>query len=285
MATTYSTTLPAVSASGFDAYLQTIRNIEILTPEQELEIANDYYHNDSVDSARKLILSHLRFVVHIARSYGGYGLPLADLVQEGNVGLMKAVKRFNPTMGVRLVSFAVHWIKAEIHEYVLKNWRMVKIATTKAQRKLFFNLRSKKKGMGWLSNDEVSSIASDLGVAEKDVREMENRLTSVDTSVDPLIDDNDDTNFPAQVYLIDQSQDPAQNMEESNWQNHMQTKLHAAVAQLDDRSRDIIVQRWLRTDEEKLTLHDLADKYNISAERVRQIEERAMNNIRTMATA
>ncbi|HET8705325.1 MAG TPA: RNA polymerase sigma factor RpoH, partial [Pseudomonadales bacterium] len=221
---------------------------------------------------------HLRFVVHVARSYAGYGLPQADLIQEGNVGLMKAVKRFNPEMGVRLVSFAVHWIKAEIHEYVVRNWRIVKIATTKAQRKLFFNLRSMKKRLGWMSNQEVQAIANDLGVDPHDVREMESRLAAHDMAFDLPVDEDEESTFAPSEYLEDAAHDPANLLEADNWEESNHERLHSALATLDDRSRDILHQRWFA--DEKATLHDLAARYEVSAERIRQLEKNAMNKLK-----
>jgi RNA polymerase sigma-32 factor len=264
---------------NLDAYVQTISTIPVLSIEEERALAERLFYQDDLEAARQLVLSHLRFVVHIARSYSGYGLPLGDLVQEGNVGLMKAVKRFDPGMGVRLVSFAVHWIKAEMHEYILRNWRIVKVATTKAQRKLFFNLRSKKKGLGWMNNAEVTSIAGDLGVDEHVVRQMEGRMASVDTSFDMTASDDDDAVFlaPAQ-YLEDHSGDPAEQLEASNWEADSQTRLSGAMEALDERSRDILAQRWLM--DEKATLHQLAAKYSVSAERIRQLEKNAIKKLR-----
>jgi RNA polymerase sigma-32 factor len=264
---------------NLDAYVQTISTIPVLSIEEERALAERLFYQDDLEAARQLVLSHLRFVVHIARSYSGYGLPLGDLVQEGNVGLMKAVKRFDPGMGVRLVSFAVHWIKAEMHEYILRNWRIVKVATTKAQRKLFFNLRSKKKGLGWMNNAEVTSIAGDLGVDEHVVRQMEGRMASVDTSFDMTASDDDDAVYlaPAQ-YLEDHSGDPAEQLEASNWEADSQTRLSGAMEALDERSRDILAQRWLM--DEKATLHQLAAKYSVSAERIRQLEKNAMKKIK-----
>ena len=224
-------------------------------------------------------MAHLRFVVHIAKSYNGYGLPQGDLIQEGNVGLMKAVKRFDPTVGVRLVSFAVHWIKAEIHEYVLRNWRIVKVATTKAQRKLFFNLRSQKKRLGWLNNDEINAIADDLGVNASDVREMEGRLGAYDASFDAPVDADDDDAAQAPVfYLEDKSADPAALLEKDDWDSNHSLRLHAALKQLDERSQDILQKRWF--DEDKATLHELAEKYGVSAERIRQLEKNAMKKVK-----
>ena len=265
---------------NLEAYVQTISTIPVLSVEEERALAERLYYEDDLEAARQLVLSHLRFVVHIARSYSGYGLPLGDLVQEGNVGLMKAVKRFDPGMGVRLVSFAVHWIKAEMHEYILRNWRIVKVATTKAQRKLFFNLRSQKKGLGWMNGEEVTAIAEDLGVDEQVVRQMEGRMASVDTSFDATLNDDDESSAylaPSQ-YLEDHSADPALQLEEANWEQDSQSKLMGALEALDERSRDILSQRWLM--DEKSTLHELADKYSVSAERIRQLEKNAMKKIK-----
>ena len=267
-----------------DAYVQSVSTIPILTAEEERELAERLHYQSDLEAARQLVMSHLRFVVHIARSYSGYGLPLADLIQEGNVGLMKAVKRFDPTMGVRLVSFAVHWIKAEMHEFILRNWRIVKIATTKAQRKLFFNLRSQKKGLGWMSNDEVKAIAEDLGVDEKSVRQMEGRLASSDTAFDGPMDSDEDSAWQAPAaYLEDHSGDPASQLEAADWEASSQRALAQAMEKLDERSRDILMQRWLS--DKKATLHDLAARYGVSAERIRQLEKNAMNKIKVAMTA
>ncbi len=267
-----------------NAYIQGVYSIPVLTAEEEHELAEHYTDQEDLDAARQLVLAHLRFVVHIARSYSGYGLPLGDLIQEGNVGLMKAVKRFDPERGVRLVSFAVHWIKAEIHEFILRNWRIVKVATTKAQRKLFFNLRSKKKNLGWLSHEEARAIAEDLGVEVEQVVQMEGRLAAIDTAFDAPSDSDDDDFVSAPVhYLEDKSMDPAQVLEDSDWEESNVTSLTRGLEMLDDRSRDILQRRWLADD--KATLHDLADEYGVSAERIRQIEAAAMKKIRTMMEA
>ncbi len=261
------------------AYINSVHSIGILTSEEEKKLAEDLYYRNDLDAARKLVLAHLRFVIYIAKTYSGYGLPEADLIQEGNVGLMKAIRKFNPEMGVRLVSFAVHWVKAEIHEYVLKNWKIVKIATTKAQRKLFFNLRSKKKGLGWLTEEEVKAMAEDLGVKPSEVREMEKRLSGIDMPFDPLSDsDDDEASFAPSQYLEDSDADPAMIFEKDNFSENNSSQLYEAINQLDDRSRDILQDRWLA--DEKLTLHELAEKYHISAERVRQIEKNAMRKIK-----
>ena len=264
---------------NIDAYVQTVSAIPILTADEERELAERLHYQSDLEAARQLVMSHLRFVVHIARSYSGYGLPLGDLVQEGNVGLMKAVKRFDPTMGVRLVSFAVHWIKAEMHEFILRNWRIVKVATTKAQRKLFFNLRSQKKSLSWMTNEGVDAVATDLGVDAKVVRQMEGRLASTDTAFDaPLSEDEDSSYLSPSAYLEDHSADPALQLEESNWEQESQRKLLNAMESLDERSRDILARRWLA--DEKATLHELAAEYNVSAERIRQLEKNAMKKIR-----
>ena len=261
------------------AYINSVHSIGILTSEEEKKLAEDLYYRNDLDAARKLVLAHLRFVIYIAKTYSGYGLPEADLIQEGNIGLMKAIRKFNPEMGVRLVSFAVHWVKAEIHEYVLKNWKIVKIATTKAQRKLFFNLRSKKKGLGWLTEEEVKAMAEDLGVKPSEVREMEKRLSGIDMPFDPLSDsDDDEASFAPSQYLEDSDADPAMIFEKDNLSENNSSQLYEAINQLDDRSRDILQDRWLA--DEKLTLHELAEKYHISAERVRQIEKNAMKKIK-----
>ncbi|MAZ70165.1 MAG: RNA polymerase sigma factor RpoH [Porticoccus sp.] len=265
------------------AYMQGVNSIAVLSVEQERSLAEDLYYREDLDAARRLVLSHLRFVVHIARSYNGYGLPLGDLIQEGNVGLMKAVKRYNPEKGVRLVSFAVHWIKAEIHEYVLRNWRIVKVATTKAQRKLFFNLRSAKRRLAWLTNNEAEAIAQDLGVDVKQVLEMEQRLSARDTAFDVPEDSDEDSYQAPALYLEDRRADPAWQLEQSDSEEDNHGRMVKALAELDDRSRDIINSRWLMDD--KATLHDLADKYGISAERVRQLEQNAMKKVRATMEA
>ena len=273
-----------VPGRNIEAYMQGVSSIAVLSAEEERSIADRLYYKNDLEAARQLVMSHLRFVVHIAKSYTGYGLPISDLVQEGNVGLMKAVKRFNPEVGVRLVSFAVHWIKAEIHEYILKNWRIVKVATTKAQRKLFFNLRSSKKRLSWFTNDEVKSVASDLGVEANVVREMESRMAGQDTAFDGYAADDDDQAYQAPVhYLEDKSHDPATLLEDSDWSQSSVNMLRNALAQLDERSQDILQQRWLS--EEKATLHELADKYGVSAERIRQLEKNAMKKVKNAISA
>ena len=267
-----------VPGGDLSAYIQAVGSIPVLSVERERELAEDLHDHGNLEAARELVMSHLRFVVHIAKSYSGYGLPQADLIQEGNVGGMKAVKRFDPSKGVRLVSFAVHWIKAEIHEYVLRNWRIVKVATTKAQRKLFFNLRSAKKQLAWLSNDEAHAVAADLGVDVTEVRRMEGRLSSVDVAFDAS-DSDDDSSYVAPVhYLEDRSQDPAMLLEADNWEESNHQSLVQALEGLDERSRDILQSRWLT--DNKATLHDLADRYGVSAERIRQLEKAAMKKLK-----
>lgn len=276
----------SLSAPGVNlgAYISTVNQIPILTAEQEKELAERYYYDQDLDAAKLLVMSHLRFVVHIARSYAGYGLPQGDLIQEGNLGLMKAVKRFDPNMGVRLVSFAVHWIKAEIHEYVIRNWRIVKIATTKAQRKLFFNLRSLKKSSKRLTLEEAQSIANDLNVTPEQVIEMEGRLTAYDAAFEAQGDDDDDTPHTAPaLYLEDNRYDPARLIEEEDYEEQSTSALHEAMDQLDDRSRNILQRRWL--DDDKSTLHELAAEYNVSAERIRQLEKNAMEKIKIAMSA
>jgi RNA polymerase sigma-32 factor len=272
-----TTSLPIGS---LDAYIHQANQIPMLTLEEERDCARRFRDEGDLEGARRLVLAHLRYVARVARGYLGYGLPLNDLIQEGNVGLMKAVKRFDPDLGVRLVSFAVHWIKAEIHEFVLKNWRIVKVATTKAQRKLFFNLRQMKQRLGWCSAEEVNAVAEDLGVTPKDVHVMEARLNAMDVSWD-LDDSNDEaSNYatPAR-YLGDAEADPAYLIEQEDSEVQQGEKLHLAMAQLDERSQDILKQRWF-VDEKAMTLHALADKYAISAERVRQLEKNAMKKLR-----
>jgi RNA polymerase sigma-32 factor len=273
-------TLPAaLSAGSVDAYIQTVNQIPVLSAEEEFELATRYQEEEDVNAARRLVLAHLRFVVHVARGYNGYGLALADLIQEGNIGLMKAVKRFDPHQGVRLVSFAVHWIRAEIHEFILRNWRIVKVATTKAQRKLFFNLRSAKKRLGWLSRDEVNAVAADLGVSPDAVLEMESRLAGQDVAFDAQPDSDDEEAYRAPAaYLEDMRFDPSEQTEREDWEVHSTRRLREALDSLDPRSRDILEQRWLA--EEKRTLQDLADEYGVSAERIRQVEKNAMQRVR-----
>jgi RNA polymerase sigma-32 factor len=267
-------------SASIDGYLQAVSTIPMLEAEQEKELATRLQEDGDLNAAKQLIMSHLRFVAHIAKGYSGYGLPQADLIQEGNIGLMKAVKRFDPSVGVRLVSFAVHWIKAEIHEFVLKNWRIVKVATTKAQRKLFFNLRKNKKRLGWFNQAEVATVANELGVSEKEVREMESRMSGQDMGFDLTGDDNDDapssTYSPVQ-YLTDGSNDLAEEVEQQQWQEQSHTRLFSALKTLDERSQDIVSARWLSDD--KATLQELAAKYSVSAERVRQLEKTAMKKL------
>ena len=273
-----------VPGANLAAYVQAVSSIPMLSQEREQELGRALFYRDDVDAARELVMAHLRFVVHIARSYSGYGLAEADLIQEGNVGLMKAVKRFDPEKGVRLVSFAVHWIKAEMHEYILRNWRIVKVATTKAQRKLFFNLRSAKKSLSWLSADEAQAVADDLGVDVKEVHRMEGRLTSRDVAYDTPVDSDDDDSWQApQYFLEDQRSDPAETVESSDWQENSEQQLYQALEGLDDRSRDILARRWLA--EDKATLHELAAEYGVSAERIRQLEQNAMKKMRTAIAA
>ena len=272
-----------ISAPGqnLEAYLNSIQNIAILSPEEERKLAEDLYYREDLEAARQLVMAHLRFVVHIARGYSGYGLPQADLIQEGNVGLMKAVRKFNPEVGVRLISFAVHWIKSEIHEYVLKNWKIVKVATTKAQRKLFFNLRNKKKDITWLSEDDVKMISNELDVKEDTVREMEQRMSSHDVSFDPYsADDSEEGNtYSPADYLTNEDSDPLEIVEKEDFARDQINQLQSAISDLDERSQLILKERWLTDD--KPTLHELADKHGISAERIRQIEKKAMEKIRT----
>ncbi|MEH6530502.1 MAG: RNA polymerase sigma factor RpoH [Photobacterium frigidiphilum] len=269
-----------ISAGSLDSYIQTVNRHPMLTAEQEKELAERLHYDGDIEAAKGLVMSHMRFVVHVARGYSGYGLPIADLIQEGNIGLMKAVKRFNPEVGVRLVSFAVHWIKAEIHEYVLRNWRIVKVATTKAQRKLFFNLRKSKKRLGWFNNAEVEMVAEQLGVNPSEVREMESRLAAQDPAFElPNEDDDRDAGYTAPVYFLeDKASDVALSYEENNWEKHTNNRLSNALAGLDDRSQHIVRSRWL--DDEKTTLQDLANHYGISAERVRQLEKNAMKKLK-----
>lgn len=276
---THALSLPINSSLGsIDEYLGVVRSMPRFDAEEELALARRFTEEGDLEAARQLVLSNLRFVVHIARGYMGYGLPLPDLIQEGSIGLMKAVKRYDPEMGVRLVSFAVHWIRAEIHEYVIRNWRIVKIATTKAQRKLFFNLRKFKNRLGWFSEDEANVVAEELGVDIEAVYEMEGRLSNQDMAFDLSPDeDENESNAPA-YYLQQQNTDPADLLEQSEWGNREETRLTHAISQLDERSRDILASRWLN--EEKLTLHDLASRYQVSAERIRQLENSAMKKLK-----
>ncbi|MBY7770623.1 RNA polymerase sigma factor RpoH [Vibrio fluvialis] len=269
-----------VSQDSLDSYIRSVNSYPMLTAEEEREMAERLHYSGDIEAAKGLILSHLRFVVHVARGYSGYGLPMADLVQEGNIGLMKAVKRFNPDVGVRLVSFAVHWIKAEIHEYVLRNWRIVKIATTKAQRKLFFNLRKSKKRLGWFNNGEVETVARELGVEPSEVREMESRLAAQDATFEMSNDDDDNPNAytAPMLYLEDKYSDLAENVEAQNWEAHTNQRLALALSSLDERSQHIVRSRWL--DDQKATLQELAEMYNVSAERIRQLEKNAMKKLK-----
>lgn len=273
-------TLAVMPLGNIETYIRVINTYPMLTAAEEKMLGEQLYYHGDVEAAKKLILSHLRFVAHIARNYSGYGLPQADLIQEGNIGLMKAVKRFNPEMGVRLVSFAVHWIKAEIHEYVLRNWRIVKVATTKAQRKLFFNLRKTKQRLGWFNQEEIATVAKELGVSEKDVLEMESRMAAQDASFDISTDDEAENIVSPARYLEDQNSNFSQTIEDDNWESGATEKLVTAIATLDERSQDIIRSRWL-DDDSKTTLQDLADKYHVSAERIRQLEKNAMNKLKT----
>ncbi len=280
-------TLIPVQVAGpqgsLDAYLATIGQIPVLDADEERALAERLRRDDDLDAARALVLAHLRFVVHVARGYAGYGLPLGDLIQEGNIGLMKAVRRFDPAQNVRLISFAVHWIRAEIHEFILRNWRIVKVATTKAQRKLFFNLRSAKKRLGWLSRDEVEAVASDLGVTPENVLEMESRLAAHDASFDPLDADDGEAPVAPVAYLADRRADPALQVELLDSADHGRRQLAAALETLDPRSRDIVEKRWLV--EPKATLKELADVHGVSLERIRQLEKNALTRLRGVIAA
>ena len=281
-----SMALALPQSGSIESYVSYVTSIDMLSAEEERELAFKLYEDEDLSAARKLIMSHLRFVVHIARSYSGYGLPQADLIQEGNIGLMKAVKRFNPEVGVRLVSFAVHWIKAEIHEFVLKNWRIVKVATTKAQRKLFFNLRKSKSRLGWFTQDEVKNVADTLGVSTKEVLEMESRMSNYDMAFDLGNDDDDSEGaaYSPSLYLESNNSDVAENVANEQWEKRSNQRLIAAIKTLDDRSQDILNSRWLDEDN-KTTLQELADKYSVSAERVRQLEKNAMKKIQALLAA
>jgi len=268
-----------VPQGSIGAYVQSVNQFSMLTAEEEKELAERLFNDGDLDAAKKLVMSHLRFVAYIAKTYAGYGLPQADLIQEGNIGLMKAVKRFDPSVGVRLASFAVHWIKAEIHEYVIRNWRVVKVATTKAQRKLFFNLRKAKKRLGWFSQEEVETVAEHLNVSTKDVLEMESRLNGQDQSFDLSDSDDEDSSYAPVQYLEDKSADVAIAVENENAESNLKSKLYASLSQLDERSQDIISSRWLS--EPKATLQELASRYNVSAERVRQLEANAIGKLKT----
>ncbi len=274
-----------VPVSSIDAYIQAVGHFPLLSEEEEKRLARQLRDHNDLDAAWQMVSSHLRFVVRIARGYLGYGLPLPDLIQEGNIGLMKAVKRFDPEQGVRLVSFAVHWIRAEIHEFILRNWRIVKVATTKAQRKLFFNLRKSKKRLGWLSHDEVNAVAEDLGVKPETVLEMERRLSSHDVAFDAPVDadDEDSASFAPAGYLEDRSADPAALVENADWEQSSHSRLAAALEGLNERSRDIVARRWLNDD--KATLQELAGEYGVSVERIRQIEQQAMKKLRSALEA
>jgi RNA polymerase sigma-32 factor len=276
-AKSYSLALSVPQGGSLESYMQAVSGINMLSVEEERQLAERLQQEGDLEAARQLVMSHLRFVVHIAKSYSGYGLPQADLIQEGNIGLMKAVKRFDPTVGVRLVSFAVHWIKAEIHEFVLRNWRIVKVATTKAQRKLFFNLRKAKKRLGWFSHEEVQNVANELGVSTKEVLQMEARMSSQDQAFDLSADDDETGNFAPAQYLEDKSTDVEQDVINANWNQDTTRRLYSAIKTLDDRSQHIIQSRWLTDD--KATLQELADKYSVSAERVRQIENNAIKKL------
>jgi len=278
-----SLALSVPHSGSIEGYVQAVSRIDMLTAEEERGLAVRLREDEDLEAARKLVMSHLRFVVHIAKSYSGYGLPQADLIQEGNIGLMKAVKRFDPTVGVRLVSFAVHWIKAEIHEFVLKNWRIVKVATTKAQRKLFFNLRKAKKRLGWFTHEEVQTVASELGVSTKEVLQMEARMSSQDQAFDLSADEDETGNFAPVQFLEDKSTDVEMDVINNDWDTNASKRLYSAIKTLDHRSQDIIETRWLA--DSKITLQDLADKYEVSAERVRQIEKNAMKKLQAAMVA
>jgi len=276
--------LPVPSLVGsLDAYISAVHRIPVLSHEEEQELSRRYQEESDLASARKLVMSHLRFVVHVARGYNGYGLQLSDLIQEGNIGLMKAVKRFDPDQGVRLVSFAVHWIRAEMHEFILRNWRIVKVATTKAQRKLFFNLRKSKKRLGWMNAEEVRTVAKDLGVPEATVREMESRLSGRDIGFEATADAEEEAKPAPEAFLVDEGADPYDSVSDADQTDNQLETLSSALQKLDERSRDIIQRRWLN--EEKATLQDLADEYGVSAERIRQVEANAMKKMRGLFAA
>lgn len=280
--TTFNINLPI---NSLEAYIGYVNKIPLLSQAEEVELATRLQQNNDLDAAKQMVLSHARYVVRIAKGYSGYGLPLNDLIQEGNIGLMKAVRRFDPTVGARLVTFAVHWIKSEIHEFILRNWRIVKVATTKAQRKLFFNLRSAKKRLSWFTPEEMNEVAKDLGVKPETVREMEMRLHSRDAAFDGHDSDDEDENsalIPAN-YLADNSYNPAQQLEAANWQDQSSTNLYSALSELDERSQEILNARWL--DDSKSTLQELADKYQVSAERIRQLEKIAMKKLKVALEA
>ncbi len=276
-------TMPiALNAGSLESYFQSVNKIPMLSAEEERSLAERYREQGDLEAARQLVMSHLRFVVKVARGYSGYGLPQADLIQEGSIGLMKAVKRFDPTVGVRLVSFAVHWIRAEMHEYILRNWKIVKIATTKAQRKLFFNLRSSKKRLAWLNKDEIDSVAKDLGVKPQEVIEMEKRLSSHDMPFDNSETDDDAPSFSPVAYLEDKRQGPEEELETTQLEGIKLKALSKAMDKLDKRSKDIVNKRWLS--DKKQTLHQLADEYGVSAERIRQLEKSAFSKIAEFIT-
>ena len=281
-----ATNFPVPSPLGsLDAYISAVHRVPMLSPEDEQALARDYIDNENIESARKMVMSHLRFVVHVARGYSGYGLQISDLIQEGNIGLMKAVKRFDPDQGVRLVSFAVHWIRAEMHEFILRNWRIVKVATTKAQRKLFFNLRKSKKRLGWMNNDEVNTVARELGVPAATVREMESRLSGRDIAFDAPVDDDEDAKPSPVMFLEDhQNADPYDSLEGDSEEESSLDTLQRGMEKLDERSRDIIQRRWL-IEGEKATLQDLADEYGVSAERIRQVEANALKKMKALFAA
>jgi RNA polymerase sigma-32 factor len=283
MTTAVTTLAHDVALAGpvgsLDSYIHAVGAIPVLSKENEQALARRFNEAEDLDAARELVMAHLRFVVYIAKGYTGYGLPLGDLIQEGNVGLMKAVKRFDPDYGVRLVSFAVHWIRAEIHEFVLKNWRIVKVSTTKAQRKLFFNLRKNKKSLAWLSHAETQAVAKDLGVSPKDVTEMERRLSARDAIFDPAPAADDEHSFTPAAYLPSPDANPATLVEKADWTDDATARMTAAMKDLDERSRDILQSRWLT--DNKMTLHELADRYGVSAERIRQVEANAIKKLRT----
>ncbi|QJC33125.1 RNA polymerase sigma factor RpoH [Enterobacteriaceae endosymbiont of Donacia clavipes] len=271
----------SVPMGTLDSYIYTTNSYPMLTSKEEKELSEKLYYKGDLKSAKKLILSHLRFVIHVAKYYSGYGLQQADIIQEGNIGLMKAVRRFNPEIGVRLVSFAIHWIKAEIHEYVLRNWKIVKVATTKAQRKLFFNLRKAKQKLGWFNKDEIKIVAKELGVSIKDVCEMESRMSAQDISDNINLKDNfKNKNFNSHLFFKDHNSNFANIIEKDNWNKYISNKLYIAISKLDYRSRNIINLRWLNKNKKKITLRELADYYGISAERIRQLEKNAMKKLR-----
>tara|TARA_B100002003_G_scaffold33961_1_gene29145 strand:- start:112 stop:981 length:870 start_codon:yes stop_codon:yes gene_type:complete len=275
--------LDLTAGAGLSSYLRTVNGAPLLTVEEEQELARRYFSENDLEAARQLVFSHLRYVVRVARGFKGYGLPLADLIQEGNIGLMKAVKRFDPDRDVRLVSFAIHWIRSEIYDYVIRNWRIVKVATTKAQRKLFFNLRKSRSRLGWLKPEEVEELAENLSVKEETVREMESRLGAVDLSFDLPVDEDREHRPPTPEEILgDRQNDPAYLYAQVDSENQRQSQLSQALATLDERSRRIVTRRWLQEDEAKSTLHELAAEYGVSAERIRQIEKRALSDLRNV---